>query len=71
MSAQSTERLIGEYGARLDSMDARLTKIEEQIELLVQFTLKVKGGWAVVLLVAGLAGFVANFISNKLFGRGS
>ena len=65
----STDMLLGEYGARLDSIDARLVKLEENMEVLIEFTAKFKGGWGVILVIAGLAGFLSNLIMSKLFGR--
>jgi hypothetical protein len=67
----SPDRLLGAHGARLDHIEERLAGIEQKMDTLIEFTSRFKGGWAVVLIIAGLAGFAANFISTRLFGRGS
>jgi hypothetical protein len=57
-----TERTLGDHGARLKAVEDDLHEIKKDLkEILAQLN-GAKGGWRVVMLVAGIAGTLGGFL---------
>ena len=57
-----TERILGDYGARLTNLERDNERIEAKLDKILETLSEAKGGWRVLMLVAGIAGTLGGFI---------
>jgi len=60
----TVERDLGSFEARLDGLERRLDKIEEQLVCLNASVASAKGGWKVLLLLSGAAATVGGLVGQ-------
>lgn len=60
------QRDLGNLEARQDAADARLERIEQKVDKLVEYMASSKGGWKLLVAVGGIAGSGAAAIAELL-----
>lgn len=65
-----TDRIIGEHGARLDSVEGDIGEIKGDVKSILAQLNQAKGGWKTLMLVAGIAGAMGAFATKlaAIFG---
>lgn len=56
MSADDTQRTLGEHGARLLAVERDVAEIGRDVKAIRDTLAQARGGWKTLLLVAGAAG---------------
>ena len=62
----SSEREIGEHGARIGSLEERFDRMEGKMDEVLRIMHEGKGGIKTVILVAGIAGSIGAVIGKFL-----
>lgn len=62
-----TQRLLGEFGARLTALERTAEQTNESVHRVEEFISNVKGGWKVVLGLSAMVGAIAAFLLEKVF----
>ena len=60
------QRDIGALEARQDASDARLERIEHKVDKLVEYMASAKGGWRLLVAVAGITASMAAGVAELL-----
>jgi len=68
MPPENVDSSLGAHGARLDHLERRLDRQDQMLMELLALANKAKGGWAVMVGVAGIAGTVGGFV-GRLIGK--
>lgn len=59
-----TDRILGEHGARLTSVEDDIGEIKGDVKSILAQLNQAKGGWKTLMLVAGIAGAMGAFATK-------
>ncbi len=65
-ASMSTEREIGEHGARLTNLEDTVRGLDGKMDRVLEEIHTAKGGWKTLILVSGVAGSVGALVGKLL-----